>query len=581
MSGRERRRVVSVGAVRGVLVWRGGRWVVDNDSEVRLLEALRGERGARARLWALAAALDAGVVEAGDLRRLNGRLSVIAALERPEEVWRVRVPGDLTAAVAYVCVCVNEEMLSRWLGYALAARLDGNLLRGLLPGPGWASWDVPHRRRWETLGRDVHWISELPESFWSRLAAHSDEWLRAVAIASDPAARPKVLEKLIDEHYRVSEVLDLVASNPRTPTRALRRLALHLWGRARPGLRVAQNRSATAGLLGELAGSHDWEVRYVAAAHPKVPVRVLRRLARDESLRVRAAVAGAVSAPTAVLEVLASDRDVWVRRNVASNPSTPRAVLEALLRDRRAAVRAAAAENENTPAQTVAALARDRAIKVRSEVAARGVGAEVLAVLAEDPKWVVRQAVAYNVQTPPEVLDHLTGDCCDEVRTGVAYNTSATSAALKALARDEFLWARVHVAVNESVSIDLLVELAADDDSYLRGEAARNPAMPLAQLNRLATDEFWEVRAGVALNSKAPEDLLTILVDDDDSDVRRCVCENDDAPLRLVDALKSDRDYRVRAAAAAAHMRRSDQTADDAASADSPARLDDQGGTRR
>ena len=168
VSGRERRRVVSVGAVRGVLVWRGGRWVVDNDSEVRLLEALRAERGARARLWALAAALDAGVVGAGDLRRLNGRLSVIAALERPEDLWRVRVPGDLLGAVAYVCVCVSDELLSRWLGFVLAARLDPNLVRGLLPGPGWVSWDVSHRRRWETFGRDVHWISELPESFWSR-----------------------------------------------------------------------------------------------------------------------------------------------------------------------------------------------------------------------------------------------------------------------------------------------------------------------------------------------------------------------------------------------------------------------------
>ena len=38
-----RRRVVSVGGVRGVLVVCGGRWVVSNESEVRVLEALRGE----------------------------------------------------------------------------------------------------------------------------------------------------------------------------------------------------------------------------------------------------------------------------------------------------------------------------------------------------------------------------------------------------------------------------------------------------------------------------------------------------------------------------------------------------------
>ena len=556
MSGRQRSRVVSVGAVRGVLVLRGGRWVVDNDSEVRLLEALRGERGARARLWALAATLDAGLVGAGDLRRLNGRLSAIAAVERPEEVWRIRAPGDLLGAVAHVCVCVSEEMLSRWLGFALSARLDANLVRGLLPGPGWASWHAPHRRRWETFDRDEHWISELPKGFWSRLEAHSDERLRAVTVASDPASRPGLLEKLIDEHYGAPEVLDLVASNPRTPTRALRRVALRSRGRAQPDLRVAQNRSATAGLLRELADRYDWEVRYVAAAHPKTPVRALRRLARDDSHQVRAAVARAGLSPTAVLEALASDRNVWVRRNVASNPSTSRAVLEVLLRDRLAAVRAAAAENENTPAEMVAALARDRAIKVRSEVAARGVGTEALALLAADPKWKVRQAVAHNAQTPLEVLSLLARDTCEEVRAGVAYNTAAPPEALRALACDEFMWTRVCVAVNESVPTEVLVALARDEDRYVRGEAAENITMPQQQLKTLAADEHWQVRAGVALNLTAPAETLVLLAEDREGHVRRCVCENDDTPRRVLHSLRSDPDYGVRVAAANAVERR-------------------------
>lgn len=566
MSGRQRRRTVSVGVVRGVLALGDRGWVVENDSEVRLLEALRGERGARERLWALAAVLDEGLVGAGDLRWLNGRLSAITALEPPEEVWQVRVAGELMAAVAYVCVCVNDEPLSRWLGYALAARLDGNLVRGLLPGPGWASWEAPHRRRWETFNRDVHWISELPESFWSRLAAHSDKRLRAVAVASDPTTRPKVLESLITKHYGVPEVLDLVAANPRTPTRALRRLLRRSWGRGRPDLRVAQNRSATVGLLRELANSDDWELRYVAAWHPKAPVSALRRLAGDESREVRSAAAQSVSVPAVVLEVLASDGDVWVRRNVASNPLSPPAVLKALLGDRRAVVRAAAARNENTPTEAVAARSGDRAIRVRKEVAARVVGAEVLAVLAADPKWVVRQAVAYNVQTPPEVLDRLAADDHEEVRASVAYNTSATPAALEALARDEFVWTRVHVAVNKSAPVDLVMMLATDADLHAMGDAAQNPALSPAQLNTLATGESLEARAGVALNTSAPEDLLAALAEDFDVDVRRCVCENDRAPLDVVRALRSDRDYRVRAAAAAACERRGDHTADDAAS---------------
>ena len=520
VSGRRCRRVVSVGAVRGVLTLSERGWVVANDAEVRLLEALRGERVARNRLWAMAAALDASVVDAADLRRLNGRLSAITAVAEPEELWDVWVDEGLMAAVAYVCVCVNEELLSRWLGFALAARLDANLVRGLLPGPGWVSWDAPHRLRSVTFDRDVHWISELPESFWEHLEAHSDKRLRAVAVASDPSSRPKVLEKLVDEHRREFEVLDLVASNPRTPTRVLRSLAM-LWQRGeRLDLRVGQNRCATAGLLEELSRSGR-EMRYVVAWHPKVPQRTLRHLARDEWVRVRAAVAGAVSAPSTVLEMLASDQDVQVRRNVASNPSTPRAVLEALLRDRRAEVRAAATKNENTPAQMVSTLVGDRAIKVRAAVASRRVGTDALTVLAADPKWGVRQATAFNVQTPTELLNHLASDCCEEVRAAVAYNTNASLTALTALARDEFRYTKANVAANESVPDDLLVVLAADHDSHVRGTAAENPATPATQLKTLATDPFWGVRASVALNPKAGDVLLAMLCEDHDSHVRR------------------------------------------------------------
>ena len=561
MSGRRCRRVVSVGAIRGVLTLGEHGWVVANDAEVRLLEALRGERVARNRLWALAAALDASVVDAADLRRLNGRLAAITAVEEPEGLWDVWVDEGLMAAVAYVCVCVNDVLLSRWLGFALAARLDANLVRGLLPGPGWVSWDAPHRLRSVTFDRDVHWISELPESFWSRLKAHSDRQLRAVAVASDPSSRPKVLEELVGQHNRESEVLDLVASNPRTPTRALRRLAM-LWQRGqRLDLRVGQNRCATAGLLDELSR---WgrEMRFVVAWHPKVPQRTLRRLARDESVRVRAAVAGAVSTPTAVLEMLASDQDVQVRRNVASNPSTPRAVLELLLRDRRAEVRAAAVANENTPAQMVSTLVGDRAIKVRAAVASRRVGTDVLTVLAADPKWGVRQATAFNAQTPTELLNHLASDCCEEVRAAVAYNTNASLTALTALARDEFRYTKANVAANKSVPDDLLVVLAADHDSHVRGTAAENPATPATQLKTLATDPFWGVRASVALNPKAGAVLLAMLCEDHDSHVRRCVCEYDNAPLRLVNALRSDTNFRVRAAATAACKRRAQTTPD-------------------
>lgn len=552
MSGRQRRRVVSVGAVSGVLVRRGDRWVLGNDSEVRVLEGLRGERGARDRLWALAAALDAGVVEAAGLRRLNGRLSEIAAQERPEDLWRVRVPGSLMAPVAYVCVCVDNEMLSRWLGFALAARLDANLVRGLLPGPSWVSWIVPQRRRGTTWNRDVHWISELPESFWARLAAHEDARLRAAAAASDPTARPVVLESLADQHWTTPETLDLVVSNPRTPTRVLRRIGQRRWGRPRPDLRVAQNRAATAGLLAELAKDDDWELRYVAAWHPKMPVRALRRLARDESGHVRAAVACNKSAPPDVLEDLASDDVMWVRRNVAWNPATPTDALEALLGDRLAVVRAAAVANASTPVALAAGRVQDRSLRVRQQVARRrGMGADTLTALAADPKDAVRWAVASNVQTPPDVLDQLATDPCYRVRGGVAGNRRTPLATLRRLTQQD-QWLRTCVAGNPAVPAAPLAVLAADPSPNVRSGVAENAAAPARLLAALADDDDWYVRASVAYNPAVPPAVLEVLAHDPETRVRSCLCGNDHAPAAVVDALRTDVDYWVRAAAAAA-----------------------------
>ena len=552
-----------MGRVTGVLTLGESGWVVANDSEVRVLEGLRGERGARDRLWALAAVLDTGLAEAEDLRRLNGRLSAISALQQPEEVSSVRVPDDLLGAAAFVCACVNDEMLSRWLGFALSARLNSNLVRWLLPGPGCASWSIPHRIQWRSYDRATYWISEMPDSFWSRLQAHRDERLRAVAAASDPTARPKALENLANRHLGDPEVLDLVASHPRTPTRVLRRL---VWHGKEVSLRVAQNRSATAGLLGELAKSIDYELRCVAASHPKLPVSALSRLARDESHWVRAAVARAEAAAASALEALASDADVRVRSWVASNPSAPPAALEVLLDDRSAVVRAPAAANENTPAELVRDRVQDRAKRVRSRLAERSdVGAEVLTVLAGDPKEAVREAVAHNPQTPSEVLDGLAGDCCGEVRAAVASNSNTRRNTLQVLAGDDYWWVRNCLAANKSAPTEVLRVLTGDEDVYVRGDAAENAAMPRALLKTLARHEAWEVRAGVALNSTTPEEILECLAADSHSDVRRCLCHNDEIPQRLLGALSSDPNYGVRAAAAAACERRRSEPHSDSA----------------
>lgn len=98
---------MSVGTASGVLTLGKRGWVVANDAEVRLLEPLRAEGVARNRLWALAAALDAGVVDAAGLRRLNGRLAAITAVERPDRAnWLF---GDRRNEVNFTAVITTNK----------------------------------------------------------------------------------------------------------------------------------------------------------------------------------------------------------------------------------------------------------------------------------------------------------------------------------------------------------------------------------------------------------------------------------------------------------------------------------------
>ena len=246
------RRVVTVDGVVGVLVRSGGRWVLGNDGEVRMVEALRGSGGARGRLLALAATLDAGVVDGSDLRRLNRLLGQIDA----GVPCLVGVPEELLGAVA--CACAHWESLAagRWLGWALSARLEGNLVRRWLPGPGLESMLWKNRLFERGFGRETHWISEMPPAFWKQLVSHRWRPLIDIAVASSPGTSARVLKDLaVGDSWR-HELLDAVASHPRTPRRPLEQIALGRLSSVHVQARVAQ--SLSAGPRG--AGPPRWEL---------------------------------------------------------------------------------------------------------------------------------------------------------------------------------------------------------------------------------------------------------------------------------------------------------------------------------
>ena len=581
-----RRRTVRVGGVHGVLVLRGGRWVVDNDTEVQVWEALSAEAGARTRLWALAAVLDAGLAPGRVLPRLNGRLSAIAAVSVPEEVCRVPVADELMGPVAYACACVEDETSWRWLVWALSARLGINLRWERVGGPGWQSmW---YQLRDWGFDRETHWISEMPQSFWDRLSAHPDRRLRDAAAASDPSARRGVLNDLAHRTDSVIEVWDLVACNPNTPAKALAHLVLraqHGSVHERIAWRVAQNRRAGPHLLSQLARSRRWEPRLLAARHPAAPVSVLETLAGDDDIYVRAAVAGALSTPAPTLRQLAADEVLDVRMRVAWNPSTPEDALKVLLGDRYAAARSHAVANHNTPAHLAETLARDRAVTVRCCVAKRTRSSGVLLTLAGDPNRRVRDTVASNLAATEAVLASLATDQCEWVRSSVASHPAASASTLAALAADPDSRPRHSVARNDKTAPDLLSVLAADTeepiksgvaqntatptelletlasdaDNYVRGSVALNAASPSELLETLAADRSSLVRSLVARNPSASPELLAALAHDNDEWVRGSVAENASTPERVLDPLRADSEYWVRSQASATVRQRREQ----------------------
>ena len=242
-----------------------------------MLEALRESDGARGRLLALAAALDAGVVDGADLRRLNRLMGEIA----DGEPCLVRVPDELLGAVAYACACWDSPAAARWLGWALSARLDRCLVRDWLPGPGLGSVLWQHLLVDRGFGRGTHWICEMPVSFWQRLESHSWPVLNRVVAASDPDSPPQMLAELARCEPWTPELGDLVASHPRTPKRVLEKIALTPLALSQSQRRVAQNLNAGRRVLTQLAEAFDEGVRFAVALNPRTPSRVRAGLAGD------------------------------------------------------------------------------------------------------------------------------------------------------------------------------------------------------------------------------------------------------------------------------------------------------------
>ena len=136
----------------------------------------------------------------------------------------------------------------------------------------------------------------------------------------------------------------------------------------------------------------------------------------DEDSEVKQSIAKDPRTPADVLAQLANDENCWVRSSVAENPNTPVDALMQLARDSYQGIRGSVAMNPNATDQIFEMLSKDYDIWVRKMVASHAKDRGLLEELAQDDDPEIRWSVAYNLNTPVEILSGLLYDVDEDTR---------------------------------------------------------------------------------------------------------------------------------------------------------------------
>jgi hypothetical protein len=302
------------------------------------------------------------------------------------------------------------------------------------------------------------------------------------------------------------------------------------------------DRTDVPGVVQALGASSEWRLRQQAAeAAGAEHVELLRRLAADPDHDVRQAVARNTFTHADIVERLSIDDSVPVRRAALHRADLPSASVIRLTEDDDAEVRSIALDHPSCPAdlsseqqaldegRTVpfAALrsAASGAMPRRLAVARHPFAtARVLAGLAKDDYWQVREAVAGNANTSVVVLTRLAADSDRDVRRAVAAHANTPTSVLDSLVMDGSDIVRKQALIHPNVGGDgrrvMLAALARrstrSSSVATRTAAAASPFLPTRDLRhrRQWQSLDWWVRYGVAVNEQAPQDVLECLADD-------------------------------------------------------------------
>ncbi len=307
-------------------------------------------------------------------------------------------------------------------------------------------------------------------------------------------------------------------------------------------LMAARHPRCSAATLHRLCQDDDWRVRQAVAHNPNAPVEVLQRLLEDLDADVRAAVAAHPNSDERMLERLCTDAHIGVKQAILSRQDVPQLALERLCGDDEDELRTQAQAHPRVPAHVLetyqqleahsSALTPEMLERLalaggwsRRLVASHpGAPPALLAQLATDEFWTVRQAVASNPAAGPELLRSLAADADLDVRKAVASNASTPQAALQVLLEDVDDTVKRAALGHQNLDPELrkrrrqavIARCARSKQGLNRMVGLSHPETPHSELmkQRNMQSAIWLERLALAMNPNLPQTGLARLAGD-------------------------------------------------------------------
>ena len=207
----------------------------------------------------------------------------------------------------------------------------------------------------------------------------------------------------------------------------------------------------------------------------------------------------------------------------ALNPNTSANRLRELSKSFDRVIRQAVAQNPNTPPDILVRLFDKFPLQVLHNPVLN-------LILLEKPNFLEEIYYTYKLvfhqnKLPDFFIKWAVFNPNESIRSTVASSPKTSQNYLEHLSKDKQSFVRIQVAANYNSPVHVLEQLAQDRDKLVRESVAQNPHVSPKILEYLAQDGIVEVRREVAANYNTPAHVLEKLARDPSLIVRASCCD--------------------------------------------------------